>query len=144
MAGVAYILWQVHKESNGFLSGMLIIVVLFCSPIVLTQSAGNIDQTLGILLGSFFVFAIIALFVRSVSTNDQEQKKALDESMQIWREVYSLPLPDEETIRAYRLANKIPLYPEDCKVYRDAAIEKWRINEYNKRFKEKHKFVFYI
>ena len=47
-------------------------------------------------------------------------------------------------LQAYKLANKIPLYPKDCKTYTDAAIQIWCTHEYNERFKEKHTFYFYV
>jgi len=87
--------------------------------------------------------AILGGGVYAIINNDKLLAKSTHESMKIWEEVYKLPLPDEETIKQYKLANKIPLYPENVKAYNDAAIQAWRNDEYNKRFKEKHKLIFY-
>lgn len=144
MAGAGYILWQVHKESKGFLSCMLVIMALVCAPLLITQLVGKIDAGAGAIIGVLLFFAFVGFIIYIISTDDQRQKKLIQESMQIWDEVYKLPLPDEETIQAYKLANKIPLYPKDCKTYTDAAIQIWRTHEYNERFKEKHTFYFYV
>ena len=148
MAGIGYILWQVHKESKGTISSVLIFILIVCGPLLLLKLAGELCPTLGIILGIILIAGLVFYAFEILVTGDKRSKDKLremaKESQQIWDEVYKLPLPDEDTIRAYKLANKIPLYPEDCKVYTDAAIEKWRISEYNKRYKEKHKFVFYV
>ena len=148
MAGIGYILWQVHKESKGAISGALFLILIVCGPLLLLRIIGIISPALCKILCIIAIAGLVLYALEILVTGDQRSKDKLKEmakeSQQIWDEVYKLPLPDEDTIRAYKLANKIPLYPEDCKVYRDAAIEKWRISEYNKRYKEKHKFVFYI
>lgn len=144
MAGAIYILWQVHKESKGFLSCLLIWILAFCGPLLLVHFACELNVTLGAVLGIAFIGALVVFVVHSIETAPQKQQEMMNESMAIWDEVYKLPLPDDDTIRAYKLANKIPLYPENCEVYTNAAIEKWRINEYNKRYTKKHKFVFYV
>lgn len=144
LAGGAYLLKQIHNESRGLISGILIVFVCFSIPVLLVKVAGEINNDLGIILGILLVCAILGGGLYAIINNDKLLADSTKESMEIWDEVYKLPLPDEKTIKQYKLANKIPLYPEDVKAYNDAAIQAWRNNEYNKRFKEKHKIIFYI
>lgn len=143
LAGGAFLLKQFHNERRGLIACIIIVFVCFSIPVLLVKVAGEIDSDIGIILGMLLIGAILGGGVYAIINNDKLLAKSTHESMKIWEEVYKLPLPDEETIKQYKLANKIPLYPENVKAYNDAAIQAWRNDEYNKRFKEKHKLIFY-
>jgi len=149
--GVAYILWQVHKEHTGLLTAILAVMVCFTIyayiiPKVLVWLSGIFGEDLRQLMQViFFTPYIIATAVIAYKLifvwPDKWHEDSVRESAEIWEEVNRLPLPDEETIIAYKLANKIPLKPENCESYNDAAIHAWRVHEYNKRFKKRHWFT---
>ena len=143
VAGVIYILWQAHKECPGFLTCTAVSVALYLSPLILIAILKEIDETAAVIVGFILIFAICGLGFRWIVTSKDTQLKLFKESQAIWDEVDALPLPDEETLRQVKLACKIPLLPENCKSFNDAAISKWRIMEYNKRYKQKHRFVYY-
>lgn len=144
LAGGAYLLKQFHNERRGLIACIFIVFVCFGIPVLLVKFAGEINSDLGIILGMLLVGAILFGGIYAIVNNDKLLEKSTQESMKIWEEVYKLPLPEEEVIKQYKLAIKIPLYPENVKAYNDAAIQAWRNDEYNKRFKEKHKLVFYV
>lgn len=146
MAGLAYVMWKYHQEFNGGITSALILVLFVCGPLALWQWVMNdLCLEIGIigLIGHIVFMCYMFFGSKPQERAAKELAKSIMESNAIWDEVNALPIPDAETLRKYKLANKIPLIPENYEPYNNAAIQCWRTNEYNKRFKEKHSFVYY-
>lgn len=143
IAGAVYLLWQAHKEAPGLITGciamMLGVAAFLMIPygFILIIQYLNLDEEHLIVLAVLFVFAYMCFFVyivRRLSNLD-------DGSAEIMVEVSHLPPPDAETLRRYKIANKIPLYPEDDETYNAAAYQAWWNDEYNKRLKKRNKII---
>jgi len=142
IAGAAYIMWQYHKENPGMLTMTLLVVIMVCAPLAFWQWIMNdINLTAGI-IGLFTHVGVLMYLLFSPRIKKAAEKDTI-ESVKIWEDVNALPIPDNDVLRQYKIANKIPLYPADSKVFNDQAIKLWRISEYNKRYTAKHKFVYY-
>ena len=139
LAGLAYILWQCHKEYPGMLTGVLFFAVVGLGPYSLwLQFIEHGNVAIGI-IGLIAHFAICIGYIVYACTTGMAKESL--ENTEIWDEINKLPPPDEKTLRAYKIANKIPLVPEHCEAYDWAAYHAWRVDEYNKRFRERHRLV---
>ena len=146
VAGIVYILWQVHVERKGALSFVFVVgvgffVFAYLIPAIIVKVSDTVGSDAASIIAFFYIFAICAggFWLLCFAPDKWKAQEAKDVA-EIWKEVNALPLPSQETLQAYKAALRIPLYPIDNNVYNGAALDAWRRDEYNKRYKAKHPF----
>lgn len=142
IAGIVYVMWQYHKEYNGGITAAIMMVLFLCVPLAFWRwILYDVNLTVGV-IGLLTHLGVLCWFMFGPITKKWAEQE-LVESTKIWQEVYALPLPDKDVLKKFKIANKIPLYPEDSEAFNSAAIKCWRVSEYNKRYTKNHKFVYY-
>lgn len=149
LAGIIYVLWQVHKESKGLISAFLVIavpIVCFCFGTKwLFEWLGDVlDYETLILVAVLYFLIYIGAFIYFVARVVPNMgKKAIKEYGEIWNEISKMPQPTQEDLLERRKALGLPLWPVDSEHYNGIAYNDWRTEQYNKKLKERNKIVIY-
>lgn len=149
IAGLIYVSYQYHKDTAG---GCLSIVLLWAAILppwyimantlpewiaVLNVKRGQ--PGLAVLVGIIGYGAIAAWYAYVFYFGPKKwEVDELTKSSDIWKEVMSLPEPSIDTLITYRAKLGLPTYPRDDKVKNKAALEAWRRDQYNIRYKQWH------
>ena len=149
VAGLIYVVAKYEQEHGGTILFVLVIgggtwLSIYVIPAVLAeiQYRHRVFGTILIVL-YFIVFIAGWIYLIFFAPKKWGQEEMTDE-MEIWKEVNALPEPTEEELLQYRAKLGLPTYPRDSKMYNSAARDAWRREQYNIRYKERHKFVTYL
>ena len=146
IAGIGYLGKQYNEENPGAIGAIAILCAIVCTVVRIIDGAATWAGELkynGHPVASFVIMAllfigIVVLTILWIVLPRKAWSKDIDDSAKIWEEVMALPEPDIDTLLRYRDKLGLPRVPRKDITMNRAALDAWRKEQYNIRYKERH------